>query len=155
MTDPIPVRVCECPDGTHPEGDLVYLAPALSLEGGLQARYEHATSADGEELFRRWLRTFVRFGAVGWNFHDEQGEPVPFDVDVLLADSTLGLPVADAASDLYLDGVIGPLAKGSPKTSPGGPNGNSTSTRRTPTRKPRGSSSGARSAGQRSGGRTR
>lgn len=147
MTEPIPVRVRECPDGTHPGGDEVYLAPKLSLDGGLAATFDiQRAGTDEGELFRRWLHTFVRFGAIGWNFHDETG-PIPFDVSVLLADAELGVPVANKGTELYLETLVGPLGASSRRTSRRGPTDGLTSPTKPSTRKRPASSSRRSTAG--------
>lgn len=135
MSDPIPVRVrdCACPDTPHPDGDIVYLRPTLSLEGGIAAQFDlRASNGDAAELTRRWLVTFVRYGAVAWSLDR------PFSVDDLLADFALAMPVAEAANDLYAEALLRPLAAGRPKTSPSGPTVGSTSRTRRSTPKRRG-----------------
>ena len=152
MSEPIKVRVrdCECPDKPHNgEGDWVLLAPTLSLEGGLAAERDLREAAaeipvrDGDEagarerweaIQRRWLVTFVKYGAKGWNFHDHEGE-MPFDRQVLLDDYGLAQPVADKAADLYSDAVLRPFVKRLAARSPTGPTRSTTSARRrrTPT----------------------
>ena len=122
------VRVgdCACPDTPHADGDEVYLTEKISLEGGLAAQQDIATAgSDGNALTRRWLITFVRFGAVGWNLRDEDG-PRPFDVEALLADFGLAEPVADRAAELYSEAVMRPLLRASSKDSPTGSTRSST-----------------------------
>jgi hypothetical protein len=129
MPEPIPVRVrdCACPDTPHPDGDVVYLRPTLSLAGGIAAQQDLvASDGNTEELIRRWFSTYVRYGAVGWNFLDEAG-PVPFTVETLLDDFTLGSPVAEMADTLYSEAVLAPLGLSRSRTSPTGPTAASTS----------------------------
>lgn len=124
MPDLVPVRVrdCACPHTPHPDGDVVLLRPTLSLRGGIKAQQDIRSSigADGlvvqDELVARWMETFVREGATGWNLLDEAGRPVPFDIAALLADFELAGPVADKADDLYGQAVLRPLGLGSPTT---------------------------------------
>lgn len=105
------VRDCECPGTPHPDGDVVYLAPKLSLAGGLAADYDIRTAAgNGTFLAQLWQVTLVKYGAIGWNFLDEDG-PVPFDVNVLLEDYALASPVAEAADEAYGEAVMRPLLK--------------------------------------------
>jgi hypothetical protein len=137
MPDLIEVRVrdCACPGTPHPdEGDLVYLLPMLGLDGGILAEQQMLTALpEGANagLARRWLHTFVEYGAVGWNLIDEDG-PVPFDVATLLADWRLARPVADRASDLYADAVMAPFQQASPKSSRTGQTRRGTSRTREP-----------------------
>lgn len=164
------VRVRECPDGSHPEGDGVDLLPTLSLRGGIVAQQDFTACRkegppdpetgngtwmiDGAELTPRWMDTFVRYGAVSWNLHDPDGPVWPFDVERLLSNFDLAWPVADKADDLYREAVLRPLGLARPSTSPSGPMGDSTSPRPTPIRQRRKSSSRGRSGGQRSQART-
>ena len=110
MSDLVSVRVRECPDGSHPDGDTVSLHPTLSLEGGTAAMQDYAASlGDASSLTQRWLRTFVRYGAADWTLHDPGGEPWPFDVERLLSDFALSWAVAAKADDLYGEAVLLPL----------------------------------------------
>jgi hypothetical protein len=138
------VRDCACPATPHPDGDIVYIRPKIGLEGGIAAQVDFATTQreipltdadrDSEDeptprrrlfsqtLQRRWMVTFVRFGAVDWNLLDERGQRVPFDVEELLADYDLAYTVADRADDLYAEAVMRPLLPPPSKTSTSGPN---------------------------------
>ena len=101
------------------DGTEVYLLPALSLEGGAAAELDLMESQSIEDLERatrwllaRWTATYVRYGAVGWNWTriGEKGpEPVPFDVDRLLADYRISKEIANKANELYSEAVMGPL----------------------------------------------
>lgn len=118
-TVPVRVRDCACPGRPHTkEGDVVYLKPMLGLDGGAAAEIDLAMVDEVPEerrvttLFARWAVTFVRYGAVGWNFVQkgkEGPEPKPFDVEELIADYRVSRLVADKASDLYSEAVTGPL----------------------------------------------
>lgn len=114
MSEPVGVRVrdCECPGAPHgEEGDIVFLAPTASLTLGLEAQADIvAALGNGTMLRNRWLETFVRHGAVGWNWLDADG-PRAFDVEVILADYALALPVAEKADELYGDTVTAPLVR--------------------------------------------
>jgi hypothetical protein len=158
MSDPVAVRVrdCECPGTPHgEEGDVVFLAPTLSLEGGLEATADIRVAVhDGKVIAKRWRVTFVRYGAIGWNWLDADGEPLPFDVDVILADYSLALPVSEKADELYGESVVRPLVAKPKTTSRHGRTADSTSpTLRsiTPRRK---SSSPGTSAGRPSAAKT-
>ena len=171
---PVRVRDCACPATPHTEpdpvtgldGDVVFLLPALSLEGGAAAELDLMESqgmADRERatrwLLARWTSTYVRYGAVAWNWTrlDENGrpEPLPFDVEALLSDYRVSKEVANKANELYSEAVLGPLLEAAPAAQPNraqrrsrtGRTGSSTSPRRGSTPKPSRSSSPADSAG--------
>lgn len=166
------VRDCLCPDTPHVDGDEVYLLPSLSLEGGAAAELDREVVMEGYEdasdaekvrltmaLLARWTSTYVRYGAVGWNWlrEGENGkpEPVPFDVDVLLSDYRLARLIAAQANLLYSEAVLGPLLEAAEAATPNraqrrsrtGRTGSSTSRRGVSTLKPSGSSSEPPSAG--------
>ena len=146
--EPIIVRArdCACPGTPHGEGDTVSLLPKLSLSGGLAAQADIiAAAGDGSILAQRWLVTYVRHGAVGWNIANEAG-PIPFDVDELLADYGFALPVAERADELYSPAVIDPLTRRLGETSRTGRTGASTSPRVQSIPRRHGRSSPARSA---------
>lgn len=118
MAEPIRVKVRDCPTGLHNgEGDWVLLAPTLSLDGGLAAEQDlrdvNSDTDDARErsnlIQRKWAITFVRHGARGWNFHDEEGNDLPFEVEELLLDYGIARAVADKAADLYTDAVLRPF----------------------------------------------
>lgn len=130
MREPIAVRVrdCACPNTPHEEGDVIYVAPTLSLAGGLEAREDiRAALGNGKMLAERWLVTFVRHGAIAWNFLDADGDPLPFDVDDILADFELAEPVAEKCDELYGELVTRPLVESIRKISQRGRTGASTS----------------------------
>ena len=99
------IRDCACPGTPHAEeGDAVFLSPTLPAEGGIAAEQDMTDSGgDANALTRRWLLTFVRYGAKDWNLTE------PFDVDVLLADWALARPVAIRAGELYQASVMAPF----------------------------------------------
>ena len=137
------VRVRDCPTGLHNgEGDWVALAPRLSLEGGLAAEQDlrdvatiQGDQARSDAIQRRWVVTFVTHGAKAWNFHDENNEDLPFNIQDLLDDYSLGRPVADKAADLYSDAVLRPFLERLATRSPTGRTGATTSKARRRTRK--------------------
>lgn len=151
MTEPVAVRVrdCACPGTPHgEEGDVVYLRPTLSLEGGLAAQADIISAAGvGAELTARWRVSFVRHGATGWNLVDEDGDPVPFDVNVLLDDYALSHEVAERCDDLYGDAVMRPLLARLKTLSKAGPTKPSTSQANGSTPKQRGRLSPVPTAG--------
>ena len=142
MAEPVPVKVRECACPGHPhngEGDVVLLAATISLDGGLAAEQdlvavnaEHPTDVPARiaAVTRRWASTFIRYGATGWNLLDDEGNPVPFDVDAVLSDYLIARPVADKAADLYTDAVMRPFLTKQDNRSPTGRTTNSTSRRR-------------------------
>lgn len=149
MSEPVAVRVrgCECPGTPHADGDFVYLAPKLSLVGGLAASADISTAlGNGTMLAELWLVTFVKHGAIGWNLVDEDGDPVPFDVQALLDDYDLALPVAEKADELYGDTVARPFLSRLRAISRRGQTERSTSPTPPSTTKPRKRSSRATTA---------
>ncbi len=148
--DPIRVKArdCACPGTPHgEEGDVVLLLPRPSLACGLAAQADIVAAAgDGTVLAQRWLVTYLRHGAVGWNLVDEAGKDVPFDVDALLADYAFALPVANRADELYSDAILDPLRSRLDGLSRNGRTAASTSPRRQSTRTRRARSSRATSA---------
>lgn len=152
--EPVRVRVKDCVVPEHEEeGHGVYMAPTLSLEGGLAAEADITASGDKDALVRRLLVTFVRYGAVGWDFCDD-GKAVPFDVNVLLSDYAIARKVAEKGDELYADAVLAPFRPAQPARSPTGSTGGTTSPGRTPTPLRRRSSSRRGSGGKRSLDRT-
>lgn len=152
MRDLVPVRVrdCACPNTPHDEGDIVYLTPRLSLAGGLEAKGNIvAALGNGLMLAELWVATFVKHGAVAWNFLDEDGEPLPFDVDELLGDYELAAPIAERADELYGETVARPLVTRIKTLSQRGRKGDSTSPSSESTTKPPKRSSRSNSAGAR------
>jgi hypothetical protein len=117
------VRGCACPGSPHAEGDTVSLLPQLSIEGGAAAELDlvevmnAAKEGDSREasyakLLVRWTATFVRYGAVSWNWLQtgkDGPEPVPFDVELLVNDYSLARLVAGRANDLYQKAALDPL----------------------------------------------
>jgi hypothetical protein len=113
------VRACACPETPHPDGDEVYILPVLSLEGGSAAELDQVEVMGmegdrmGNALLARWTATFVRYGAVGWNWMrmGENGrlEPEPFDVERLVSDYGLAKLVAGKANEIYQEALLRPL----------------------------------------------
>ena len=129
----VSVHVRDC--DIHEEGHSVSLLPTISLEGGIAAEQDlYAAQGNEAEITKRWLMTFVRYGAVDWDLCDN-GEPMPFDLEALLADYSLARPVADKASELYAAAVLAPFQTKPEARSPTGRTRATTSRRRrrTPT----------------------
>lgn len=126
------IRDCE----HHEEGHSVLLLPTLSLDGGVAAEQDLVTAAgDANLLTRLWLKTFIRYGAVGWDMC-EAGTSIPFDLDALIADYAIARPVAEKASDLYSATVLAPFQQASAKPSANGRTRGTTSRRQRPTPSP-------------------
>lgn len=150
-TEPVEVRLeaCYCPGSPH-EADLVYLAPALSMAGGMAAQSAVLAGFEDQlELQEMLARVWIRHGVVAWNLVDEKGEPV----EVNAANVAAALPygkggrlVADRADDLYAEDILAPLVQRLKNTSRRGPTNGSTSATRPPTRKRRSPSSTATTA---------
>ena len=103
-------RDCSCPGTPHEDGDTVTILARPSLALGLAAQADIiAAAGDGSTLAQRWMVTYIRLGAVGWNLTDGEGLPVPFDVQVLLDDYAFAVDVADKADDLYSQAILRPL----------------------------------------------
>lgn len=147
------VTVCRCPGTPHPEGDIIELRPTLGLEAGLEAETlmlravrtavpgPYGPVLDTEWLVDQWLPVFVRAGAYAWNRVDENGEPVPFDIEAIMGDYRVARAVGDAAADLYSEEVIDPLLQRLGLNSQPGPTEPSTSHPSKPRRRSSGSSS--------------
>jgi len=145
-TEFVRVRDCACPDSPHAEeGDGVLISATLPAEGGIEAEQQMTEAQEqlrrgllspdafGDHLTRKWLITFVRYGAQGWNLVDEEGSPVPFDIDDLLADWAFARPVALRAGELYQASVAAPFQTAPAKPSRNGRTRATTSRRRSPT----------------------
>lgn len=137
---PVRVRDCHCPDTPH-DGHSVFLSPTLSFQGGLVAnrqaiaQAEAVRAGDTNRLQDEWMDTFVRYGAKDWDLCDAEGTPIPFDVELILADYALALPVAEKANDLgYGDAAMAPFLREPVKPSRNGRTPAMTSARRSRTR---------------------
>jgi hypothetical protein len=136
--EPVEVRLdgCYCPGKPH-EADIVYLAPALSMAGGMAAQSAISDGfADAIKLQELLATVWLRFGIVGWNLVDEHG------VDLPLSAASAALPygkggrlVAEKADDLYAQDILAPLVARLQTTSKRGRTNGSTSTPRRSTRK--------------------
>jgi hypothetical protein len=140
--EPVRVRDCSCPNKPHEDGDIVYVSPTLPMRGGLVAnrqaiaRATEVASGKSSNLEDDWLETFVRYGSLAWNLLDAQGDSVPFDVELILADYSMARLIAEKANDLgYGDAVMAPFLRTPAKPSRNGrtPGTTSARRRRTPT----------------------
>jgi hypothetical protein len=159
---PVRFRGCECPGTPHKQpvtyanadkpiaGDVAFLTPKLSYAGGLIASADISNALGrGDMLKELWTVTFVRYGCVAWNLVDEDGDPVPFDVEVLLDDYDLAVPVAEKADDLYGDTVSRPFLQRIRSIGRRGPTKDLISPTKKSPSKPRARSSRATTAGTR------
>jgi hypothetical protein len=167
MADTEFVRVRECPDGSHPEGDGVWIATRPSLDCGIASRqafvaaYQEAGDdpvALDRAILRHLMVAFARFAPVRWNLHDAEhvtkSNPTgewEFDTRKLVDDCDLGYVVADRADDLYRESVMRPLLEVPSTPSASGAVDGMTSAPTTSTGSRRRSSSRPASAGRRSG----
>lgn len=127
---------CQCPETPHPAGDIVYLLPRLSFDGGLAAGAairEAPTSASGgidaDLLAEALVRAYLDHQVVGWNLTDADGQPVPFSPALLRSDYTSAVEVGNAADDLYTEALLAPLQGAASTSSPRGAKAASTSPR--------------------------
>jgi hypothetical protein len=127
--------------GAAAEVDLIEVNTKMTAGGSRQEAYA--------ALLIAWTETFVRYGAVAWNWLQagkDGPEPVPFDAEVLVNDYSLSRIVATKANELYQKAALDPLleAAGSnrqQRRSRRTRTGTARSRTRSATRKPRGSSS--------------
>lgn len=147
LDSPEPVVVelgpCECAGQPH-ETDIVYLAPSLSMSGGMAAQGAIAKSeGDPVRLQELLADIWVRYGVTGWNLLDDKGQPIPLTADNIaraLPYGKGGRLVAERADDLYAEDILAPLVQRLETLSQRGltPSGRQpTSARTTSTRKPR------------------
>jgi hypothetical protein len=131
--EPVAVAIggCACPSTPHADGDVVYLRPRLDYAGGSEAiSTMQAASGSVEDLARSLVPVYIRHGAIGWNLVDDDGAPVPFDVEALLSDWTVAYEVGEAADTLYSEAVLSPLLQRASSSSPPTPINGSTSRKR-------------------------
>lgn len=110
---PVPVSYCPCKDTPHPDGDIVYLYPELSMAGGLAAQGAIADGTGDTVLLQELLaRVWVSHGVAAWTFLDDDGDPIPVTPDNIrraLPYGRGGRLVADKADDLYNEAILAPL----------------------------------------------
>lgn len=140
--EPVAVHLgaCYCPDTPHADGDIVYLAPSLSMAGGMAAQAAIAEGITDPMVMQERLATiWTRYGIVGWNLVDEGGRAVPVTPENIAAALPYGKGgrlVADKADDLYAEDILAPLVQRLASISPSGPTNGSTSRTRKRTPKP-------------------
>ena len=149
-SQPVEVRLeaCYCPGSPH-EADLVYLAPELSMAGGMAAQGAISEGyTDPIRLQELLAEIWIRHGVIAWNLVDEAGDPVEvtaLNVAACLPYGKGGRLVAERADDLYSEDILAPLVQRLKSTSRRGQTDGSTSATRRPTSKPRRRSSTAAS----------
>lgn len=139
--DPIEVRLpaCYCPGSPH-EADLVYLAPSLSMAGGMASQAAIAEAGrDPIQLQEMLAEVWIRHGVIAWNLEDASG---PLAVTAEAVRSALpygkgGRLVAEQADALYAEDILAPLAERLKTISRRGPTNGSTSRAPASTRKRR------------------
>lgn len=147
LDSPEPVVVelgpCECAGQPH-EADLVYLAPTLSMPGGMAAQGAiQAAGSDAVRLQELLADIWVRYGVTGWNLLDDKGNPIPLTADNIaraLPYGKGGRLVAERADDLYAEDILAPLVERVAMLSQRGPTPSGpprTSRRKTSTATPR------------------
>lgn len=109
---PVPVNYCPCAGKPHPDGDIVYLHPELSMSGGMAATAAISEGADSIRLQELLARVWIAHGVAAWTFLDDEGQPIPVTPDNVI----LALPyakggrlVAEKADDIYAKAVVDPL----------------------------------------------
>jgi hypothetical protein len=135
----LPIGECRCPNTPH-DGDVVYLAPALSMSGGMAAQGAiHEAGTDTVRLQELLAGIWIRHGVVDWNLVDEDGDKLaltPDNIARALPYGKGGRLVAERADDLYAEDILAPLAERLRKLSQGGRSGRSTSPRKPRTKRP-------------------
>lgn len=111
---PVPVGYCPCKDAPHPDGDIVYLYPELSMPGGMAAQGAISEGAgDPIRLQELLARVWIAHGVAGWTFLDDEGKAIPATSENAiraLPYAKGGRAVAEKADDLYAEAVLAPLA---------------------------------------------
>jgi hypothetical protein len=125
---PVAVGVgeCQCPGAPHPDGDLIYLRPRLGLAAGIAIQRlvveANQDRSDSAEITGRLAEAYLLHGVADWNLVGEGGKAIPVNADsirlYLLSDFARSAPAADAADDLYMAAVLGPLVNRALASSP-------------------------------------
>lgn len=137
---PVPIGPCECPGTPHGDGDFVYLAPVISMAGGMAVQGAILDAqGDSVRLQELLAHVYLAHGVTGWNLLDERGKPVPCTPDrlaVAIPYGTGGQAIAEKANDLYADDVMRPLVERLNSLLPTGPTASSPSLAETSTTTP-------------------
>lgn len=125
---PVPLGFCPCAGTPHPDGDVVYLWPELSVPGGIKARSFFADGLTGDLTFDevqvRIAELWLSVGVAEWTFLFDDGSPIPVTYENVvraLPYAKGGREVADKADDLYVESVTAPLVKRLAELSQPGP----------------------------------
>ncbi len=116
---PVPLGYCPCEGTPHPDGDVVYLYPELSMPGGMAAQtaISEAWGDDGFDAvkFQGLIApVWVQYGVADWTFLDDLGQPIPANPENIMRALPYGKggrAVAEKADDLYNEAVLAPLAE--------------------------------------------
>ena len=159
----LPLGACRCPGTPHDgldgraDGDVVYLRPALTLDGGLEVLRALRRSEAGEDVVAfatRMIPPYLRHGIAAWNLTDEAGQPVEVTPEAIgRLDWDTAYTIGEKADDLYGEEALRPLLARTQKLSPPMRTGGSTSRSRPSQRTPR--SPSGRSSPTSSGGTKR
>ena len=123
MPDTTVVVPCACPV-THGGDDEIYLAPALSMAGGMAAQALIGQSMTDPIAIQEGLaRIWINHGIVGWNLVDSDGDDLPLtrsNIEARLSYAKGGRAVAERADDLYAEDILRPLQERLKRLSPRG-----------------------------------
>lgn len=106
------VGACRCPGTPHPDGDVVFLYPELSMAGGIAAQVALAMGSDTAERVSGMYQALVDHAVADWTFVDAKGAKVdinPATIRGALAWLHGGAEVATKAIELYGDIANVPL----------------------------------------------
>jgi hypothetical protein len=136
----VPVGPCQCPGTPHDgqdgrdDGDVVFLQPALTLDGGLEVLRALRKTEEGEDLVSfatRMVPPYLRHGLAAWNFVDERGKPIAVTAEAIRhLKWEMAYTIGDKADDLYGEEALRPLLARMQKPSPPGQKAGSTSPNR-------------------------
>ena len=144
---PVPVGACRCDGTPHPDGDIVFLHPNLSMNGGLAAQ----AAMWIDDPVQRGVALYgamIDHGIADWTFVDPKGatfEINPERIREFLPWGEGGSEVSRKAAELYGGSVATPFARlmeqvrtRTGSSSPTGPTAASTSPTRSTKRQRRG-----------------
>lgn len=110
---PVRVGACRCPGAPHADGDIVYLAPALSLTGGIAASAALSIGGSPQAIYQAVALACVEHGVVDWTFVDADGHKLPIDAATIrgaLPWAQGGAEVTKLALELYGEGILSPFS---------------------------------------------
>jgi hypothetical protein len=115
-TEPVVVDIgpCACEGRPH-EADFVYLAPALSMSGGMAAQGAISKSEGDPVILQELLADiWIRHGVIDWNLVDDKGQPIPLtseNITRALPYGKGGRLVSERADELYAEDILAPLVQ--------------------------------------------